>query len=113
MGHSGNAWMISRAVHEVSHNTSETELSTQGRSIGHHTHQPKPESQAGGWAIRKGGGGVDVGRGRLVLLRRPGWRGRLVGPGRGRRNSTRRPLPAQPFPRPYGNEAASEGTSQK
>src|SRR5436309_3069115 len=37
--------------------------------------------------------------------------GRLVGPGRGRRNSTRRPHPAQPFPRPYECEAASQATS--
>ena len=56
----------------------------------------------------RGGSGVDVGRGRLVLCVA------LVPvlcplfPRLGRR---KRPLPAQPFPRPYGYEAASEATS--
>ncbi|TMD67358.1 MAG: NUDIX hydrolase, partial [Chloroflexi bacterium] len=45
--------------------------------------------------IRRGGGGVDVGRGRL---RRPGRRGKvLTPPGRGRR---KRPLPLHPPPPP-------------
>src|SRR5947209_20565440 len=53
---------------------------------------------------RESGGDVDVEWGRL---RRPGWRGKaLTGAGRGRR---KRPLPARPFPRPYGTKSLPEG----
>ena len=46
------------------------------RLIGPHTHQPKPGSQAGGWAIRRGeGGGCGGGCGIYCLYGRPplGW----------------------------------------
>jgi hypothetical protein len=58
--------------------------------------------------IRRGGSGVDVEWGRL---RRPGRRGAGVHPTRTRAtHNTRRPRPAQPFPRPYGDEGASQAT---
>jgi hypothetical protein len=58
--------------------------------------------------IRRGGSGVNVERGRL---RRPRPGSVHAFPFQlGRR---KRPLPAPPFPRPYGHEGASEGTSQK
>ena len=89
-----------RADHEFSQNTSETEISTQGRSIGGNTHQPKEK---------------------LITIRRGerGWAGR-GGPSRspascspgthlgGRRSpphprATIKALPTAPHrPRPYG-----------
>src|SRR2546421_7621467 len=92
--------MCMRADHEVSQDTSETEISTQGRSIGGNTHQPKEK---------------------LITIRRGerGWAGRC-GPSRspascspgnhlgGRRSpphprATIKALPTAPHrPRPYG-----------
>ena len=57
--------------------------------------------------IRRGGSGVDVGWGRLRRPRPAPVHAFPLQPGR-----RKRPYPAQPFPRPYGYEGASEATWQ-
>src|SRR5437588_488051 len=92
-----------RADNEFSQNTSETELSTQGRSIGGNTHQPKPGSQAGGWAIRRGEGGGGGGGWALRVAR--GGEAIVFLQGGSQGNRTRATLKAHPpfiHPRPYG-----------
>ena len=92
--------MCMRADYEVSQNTSETEISTQGRSIGGNTHQPKEKlitirRGERGWAGRCG----------------PLWSPTSCPPGThlgGRRSpphprATIKALPTAPHrPRPYG-----------
>src|SRR5438876_12327052 len=101
MGHSGNAWMISRAVHEVSHNTSDSEPSTQGRSIGDKRHQPKKKPSK----IRRGEGGGEWMGGPLwsparrgMQVARAGHRG-TAGDHKGNKCRTHPPFI---HPRPYG-----------
>ena len=55
--------------------------------------------------IRRGGGGWDEGRGRL---RRPAEGSRQ---GSGERGRRKRPLPAQPYPRPYEQDSFTKPIS--